>query len=416
MRKLPVVVVVIAVLSITSGRPVRAVASAVTFWNEVASASVATGRPGPPGLLDQALIQAAVHDAVQAIEGRYEPYFATVPDAEGSTSAAVAAAAYTVLAEFYPAQRPGPTGLDQTYLTYVTSNGLTGNPGLAVGESAGDQLAALRRPTPTLPANTGGTGVGEWRPTPPGNVTGQFEFLGQTEPLTLLRPSQFRPQQPPPIVSMQYTRDYNEVKALGSATSTARTALQTDMAHFWSENFVAQWNRALRSIAIARIDDLGDAARLFALANLAAADAAISCWESKFHFNYWRPITAIREGDNDGNPRTDGDPAWNSLINTPPYPDYSSGANNLTGAFTTTLELFFGTDNVSFSVTSNAALAVQKTRSFTRFSQAAAEVVEARILLGIHFRSADEVARTQGSRVAHWVFQRFLRPAHGGQR
>jgi hypothetical protein len=416
MRKLPVIAVVIAVLSISSVRPVRAVASAVTFWNEVASAAVATGRPGPPGLLDQALVQAAVHDAVQAIEGRYEPYFATVPDAEGSTSAAVAAAAYTVLAEFYPTQRPGPTGLDQTYLNYVTSNGLTGNPGLAVGESAGDQLAALRRPTPTLPANTGGTGVGEWRPTPPANLTGQFEFLGQAEPLTLLRPSQFRPQQPPPIVSMQYTRDYNEVKAFGSATSTARTALQTDMAHFWTDNFITQWNRALRSIAIARINDLGDAARLFALANLAAADAAITAFESKYHFNYWRPITAIREGDDDGNPRTDGDAGWNSLIANPAYPDYSSGANNLTGAFTSILEHFFGTDNVAFSVTSTAALAVQKTRNFTRFSQAAQEVVEARVLLGIHFRFADEVARTQGSRVAHWVFMRFLRPVPGGQR
>ena len=349
-------------------------------------------------------------------KGGTNRYFATVPDAEGSTSAAVAAAAYTVLAEFYPAQRPGATGLDQTYVNYVTSNGLTGNAGLAVGESAGDQLAALRRPTPTLPANTGGTGVGEWRPTPPANLTGQFEFLGQTEPLTLLRPSQFRPQQPPPIGSMQYTRDYNEVKAFGSATSTVRTALQTDMAHFWSENFVAQWNRALRSIAIARVNDLGDAARLFALADLAAADAAITAFESNYHFNYWRPITAIREGDDDGNPRTDGDAGWNSLIATPPYPDYSSGANNLTGAFTGILELFFGTDNVAFAVTSTAPLAVQKTRNYTRFSQAAAEVVEARILLGIHFRSADEVARTQGSHVAHWVFMRFLRPAHGGQR
>jgi hypothetical protein len=416
MRKLPVIAVVIAVLSISSGRPVRAAASAVTYWNEVASAAVATGRTGPPGLLDQALVQAAVHDAVQAIEGRYEPYFATVPDAEGSTSAAVAAAAYTVLAEFYPTQRPGPTGLDQLYLNYVTANGLTGNPGLAVGESAGDQIAALRRPTPTLPANTGGTGIGEWRPTPPANLTGQFEFLGQTEPFTLLRPSQFRPQQPPPIVSMQYTRDYNEVKAYGSATSTVRTALQTDMAYFWSENFITQWNRALRSIAIAHINDLGDAARLFALANLAAADSAITAFESKYHFNYWRPITAIREGDNDGNPRTDGDAGWNALIATPPYPDYSSGANNLTGAFTRTLELFFGRDNFAFSVTSNAALAVQKTRNYTRFSQAADEVVEARILLGIHFRSADEVARIQGSRVAHWVFMRFLRPVPGGHR
>jgi hypothetical protein len=415
MRKLPCLIVLIGVLTFSSGRPIVAAASAVTSWNEVANAAVAIGRPGPPGVLDLALIQAAVHDAIQALEGRYEPYFGSVPNAAGSPSAAAAAAAYTVLAEFYPAQRPGPTGLDQTYLTYITANGLAGDPGLAVGESVGDQLAALRRPTLTMPANLGGTGIGEWRPTPPANMPGQFEFLGQTEPFTLLRASQFRPQGPPPISSMQYVRDYDEVKELGSATSTARTFAQTDLAHFWSENFFAQWNRAIRAIVIARVHDIGDAARLLALTNITAADAVISGFESKYHFNFWRPIAAIREGDHDENPRTDGDASWTSLTSNPPYPDYPSGANNVTGSITKMLELFFGTDQMAFSVTSNAALAVQKTRNFTRFSQAAQEVVDARVLLGIHFRFADEVARTQGSRVAHWVFQKSLRPVPGGR-
>ena len=413
MVKKSVAGVVLALVCVGWTAQPRMAANAVTYWNDVTLQAVTVGRGGPPGLLDIALVQAAVHDAVQSIEGRYQPYMVTVPNAHGSTSAAVAAAAYGVLAAFYPAQRPGPTGLDQKYLDYVTSNGLTGDPGLDVGADAAEVLAAEHRPTIALPPNLGGTEPGEWRPAPPLFLAGQFEFLGLTEPLTLLRPSQFRPQQPPPLNSQQYTKDYNEVKKLGKSDSTDRTAAQTDMAHFWSENFVAQWNRALRNIAIANISDIGDAARLFALANLAAADAAITCWQSKFFFNYWRPITAIREGDNDGNPSTVGDPTWNSLFVTPPYPDYSSGANNLTGAFTTILAMFFGTDDFSFSVTSNAALAVQKTRNFTRFSQAAEEVVEARILLGIHFRSADVEAREQGSHVAHWVFQKFLRPAPG---
>ena len=399
----------------TNARAVRVVHQPVTFWNNVAVAAAVAGRASPPSQLDIALVQAAVHDAVQAIEGRYEPYLFSDPSASGSPQAAVAAAAYGVLAGLYPAQRPGPAGLDQTYANYISDHGLGGDAGLQVGANAATALLAEYRPLISLPPNTGGTGIGEWRPTPPANLTGQFEFLAHTEPFTLLRPSQFRPQPPPPMTSRQYSRDYDEVKARGSATGSNRTAAETDMAHFWSENFIAQWNRALRAIADDGVADTGDSARLFALANLAAADAVITVWESKFHFNFWRPITAIREGDNDPHPDTVGDPSWTPLINTPPYPDYTSGANGLTGAFTGILELFFNTDEYAFSVTSNAAAAIQKTRDFTRFSEAAEEAVEARILLGIHFRSADEEARSQGNRVAHWVFQKFLRPTPGGK-
>ena len=235
-------------------------------------------------------------------------------------------------------------------------------------------------------------------------------YLVTTTPYTLLRPSQFRPQPPPPMTSQQYVREYEEVKAYGARFSSVRSAAQTDLAYFWSENFVAQWNRTLRAIAAAHITNLGDSARLFALANLATADAVISCWETKYHFNFWRPITAIQLGDTDGNPNTVADPTWEPLINTPNYPDYSSGANNVTAAMVTTLQHFFDTDEFAFTITSNAPLAVQKSRDYARFSDAADQVVNARILLGIHFRSADEEARQQGTRVAHWTFQKFLRP------
>jgi hypothetical protein len=145
------------------------------------------------------------------------------------------------------------------------------------------------------------------------------------------------------------------------------------------------------------------------------SDAAMTAFRSKYDFNYWRPVTAIREGENDGNPRTAGDPAWLSLITTPPYPDYPSGANNLSGATFGILQHFFGTDEFEFVVTSTVAQVQpsKNTRVFQRFSDAAQEVVEARILQGIHFRSADEDARQQGTRVAHWVFQKFLKPTHG---
>ena len=391
-------------------------ADAVTAWNEITLKAVTIGRPGAAGYLDTALVHAAIHDAVQAFEGRFEPYYASIPNASGSPSAAVAAAAYGVLVGIYPAQKPS---LDTDYLNYLTAQGLVGDPGLAVGQAAAAALLTQYRPAFAVPAFTGSNEPGAWRPTPsyigtpptpPSFAPMATPYLVTTEPYTLLRPSQFRPQPPPPMTSQQYVREYDEVKAYGARFSSVRTAAQTDLAYFWSENFVAQWNRTLRGIAAAHVTNLGDSARLFALANLATADAVISCWETKYHFNFWRPITAIQLGDTDGNPGTVADPSWEPLINTPNYPDYTSGANNVTVAMVTTLHHFFGTDNFAFTITSNAPLAVQKSRNFTRFSDAADEVVNARILLGIHFRSADEEARQQGTRVAHWTFQKFLRP------
>ena len=200
---------------------------------------------------------------------------------------------------------------------------------------------------------------------------------------------------------------------MGSLTSAKRTAEQTDIAYFYSETATILWNRALRGIAARYLHSSSDTARLFALANLATADALITCWDSKRFYAVWRPITAIREGDADVNPATVGDPAWQPLINNPNYPDYTSGANSVTGAMTRTLELFFGTDRVFFEVESAAPQAVQKIRRYYRFSDAARDVVDARVLLGIHFRFADTEARTQGRSVADWTFNHFLLPLGG---
>ncbi|MGH8865493.1 MAG: vanadium-dependent haloperoxidase [Burkholderiales bacterium] len=400
------------------GWPGSVLADAVTDWNAIAAPAVASGRPGPIGSADMALVQAAVHDAVQASERRFEPYYAEVKKATGSPAAAAAAAAHGVLVGFYPAQA---ATLDATYVNYLANNGLTGDPGLAVGEAVAARILPLRRLNPDpLPAPfVGGTGVGEWRPTnsllgtPP--VPAPFSpmatpWLAAFDPFTLTGPARFRAPPPPKVTSGRYTTDYNEVKALGAFTGSTRTAAQTDLAYFWTDNFFVQWNRALRAIASQHVQKIGDSARLFALANLATADAVINGWDSKRYYFFWRPVTAIQEGENDGNPDTAGVPSWQPLINTPPYPDYTSGANYVTGAMTRTLEQFFGTDKMTFEVTSLAPQAVQKTRTYNRFSDAAKEVVEARILLGIHFRFADTAARKQGTQVADWVFDHFLLP------
>jgi hypothetical protein len=360
-------------------------------------------------LLDIALVQAAVHDAVQAIEGRFQAYHYSNAAmlGSGSPEAAVAAATFGVLAGRYGADNACLVGVADPAVTYA------GDAGLLAGDQAAQALLPLYRealPTPIDPF-TGGTGPGEWRPEP-GVGQGAFTFMAYTTPFVLNRPSQFRPQRQPPMRSEQYRRDYDEVKAYGSRLGSARTAEQTDLARFWMSP-PSTWFAALRAIAGARVARIGDKARLLALASLAAADAQITIYDSKYHFNFWRPITAIREGDTDGNPNTIGDPAWTPFLSTPPYPEYSSGANCLSGAMVTTLQLFFGTDEFDFSVSSPTPGLTTNPRLYQRFSDAAQEMVDVRILQGIHFRSADDEGRRQGARVAHWTFMNFLRPLPG---
>ena len=240
-------------------------------------------------------------------------------------------------------------------------------------------------------------------------------WLGNVTPFTLTRPSQFLAQPPPALTSLQYTTDYNEVKALGALHNSARTPEQTDIAHFWGGNNPVLWNQVLRDIATAHVDNIADSARLFALVDLAMADAGITAWNSKNYYVFWRPITAIQLGDTDGNPHTAGDSTWLPLIATPAYPDHTSGANNLSSSATRAFALFFGTDQMTFSVTTtNTGPTIQDTRTYSRFSDAAQEVVDARIYEGIHFRFADEAARQQGRLVAQWAFNNFLRPLDDG--
>jgi hypothetical protein len=398
-----------------SASPVRA--DAVTDWNAIASLYITTGRvaapaipvgrAGPPGLLDFALVHAAVHDAVQAITGQFQPYHYADPAVGGigSPAAAAAAAAHRVLVLLYPGQQ---TSLDALYTDYLGAHGLAGNPGIAAGEAAAIAVhAAHYRAVIPMDPFFGSNAIGQWRSAVPMG----FLYLGFVDPYTLNRPSQFRPPPPPPLTSGVYAREYDEVKARGN--TNAHPNGDTDLAHFWSANFFSQWNEVLRQVAEAELNDINDSARLFALANLTAADTAIAIWDSKVFYNFWRPSTAIHEAANDRNARTAGDVAWAGLIGDPPYPDYVSGANGVTAAFTASLRNFFGTDEMAFSVKTTAPSATTKERFFTRFSQAADEVVDARILLGIHFRAADEEARRLGERVAHWVSQKFLRPVPG---
>ena len=236
-------------------------------------------------------------------------------------------------------------------------------------------------------------------------------WFDQVPPLTLKSGDQFRADAPPPLSSKRYAENYNEVKALGARFNSARTPEQNQLASFYTGNLFIVYTQTLRDVAAAQTDNIGDNARLLALGTLAMADAIITSWESKIHYVFWRPITAIQEGDNDRNAHTVGDPNWQSLVNTPNYPDYTSGANNAAGALTRMLELYFGTDEITFTVTSaNPLLPIPTTRTYHRFSDLSWDTVDVRIYQGIHFRFADEEARVQGRHVAEWVFRRFLQP------
>jgi len=400
-----------------------ACADAVVDWNQIAMQVIAAAtpaRPGPTVFLDIAVVHAAVYDAVAAIDGRFRPYHTTIPGASGSPAAAAAKAARDVLASRFPDQA---ASIDMMYETYLAENKLDpSDPGIAVGQEAAAGIIALRANDGSFPTDSpplvSGTEPGVWRPTPsflPGPPAGLSAFatpwLAKVTPFTLTSPSQFRPLPPPDLTSGRYTKEYNEVKALGARFNSTRTEEQTELAYFWTVSFPVVWNATLRDIAEEHVHHIGDNARMFALATMSMIDSAITAWDSKVHYVFWRPITAIQEGENDGNPHTVGDPDWQPLFNTPNYPDYTSGASAVTGAVTRMLALFFAGKAISFSVTTTNPGAVHQTRTYHRFWDVAEEVVDARVYEGIHFRTADKLGLQQGRRIAGWAFKHFLRPA-----
>ena len=390
-----------------------ATADVVTDWNEKTVAFVnAAGRPAPAWILDLAMVHLAMHDAIQAYQRRFETYGDPIAGAEGSAVAAAARAARDVLVARFPAQEKT---LDEAYLVYLASKHLQQtDPGVVVGQQAALGIINQRHNDGAYPTDpevfTGGNDPGQWRPTQPTFQQPMMApWMGSVTPFALRDVDGLLHEPAPPhLTSGLYARDYDEVKTLGARTGSSRTVAQTNLALFYSGNFFVQMNAIARSAAVARLSDIGDSARLLALVNLSAADALIVSWNNKRTYNFWRPSTAIAEGDNDGNPRTAGDPLWLPLINDPPYPDYTSGASSITSAFMRTLALFFDDDTYTFTVTTTVA--GHPVRTYSRFSAVTDDVVNARIYLGIHFRFADEVARRQGKQAADWAFTHVLRP------
>jgi hypothetical protein len=393
----------------------------IAAWNQISENAVKEGKhPLPVTSVEFAMVQLAIYDAVESIDGRYEPYYTRVPGATGSLSAAAAKAGHDTLVGLFPAQS---MALDAAYADFLAMNGVDPlDPGTGVGAQAAANILALRANDGRFPLNPppflGSTAIGQWRPTPsllsgppPTLQPGLTPWLASVRPFTMHSGSQFRVGPPPDLTSQLWAHDYNETKTVGALTSATRTAEQAEIGYFWADSGPLLWQNALRYISGTYLHDTGDSARMFALADAALADAQIACWDSKYFYNIWRPITAIRLGGQDGNPATVVDPDWQPLINTPNFPEYPSGHADVSGAVSHMLRLFFGSDELTFQMTTTNPLALQKTRTFTRFSQAEQEVINARVYVGIHYRNSDTTARAQGRRVSNWVFKHYFRPA-----
>jgi hypothetical protein len=391
----------------------------VLDWNAHAANAIVgvAGQRPERGLIRLAMVHVAIYDAVNAIGGYPFQAYGVSPSvaSPASPAAATAAAAHDVLLALFPAQQ---ADLDAKYYASLAAIP-DDDPAKANGISVGQQTAAGIL---TLRANDGrdavvpytpGSGPGVWMPTPPAFLPAAAPEAAHVQPFALNSPSQFRAEPPPELTSGMWTRDYNEVKSLGSATSTTRTAEQTDIGRFWSDQPILQWNRAWRNISVARGLSLSDNARFFAMLATASADAIIACWDSKYFYNFWRPVTAIRGGDTDGNPDTEVDTSWIGLVVTPNHPEYPAAHGCFSGASTNTLRFFFGTDRLDFTIDSKIAGLTNPVRSFSSFSQALDEVQDARVYGGMHYRNSTNKGAKIGKQVSKYLTRHFFQPSKG---
>jgi hypothetical protein len=378
-------------------------AGEVVRWNRLATDAALAEQIDP--LTESrvfAITHAAMHDALNAIDRRYEPYREGVAAAPGALpEAAVAAAAHAALIELMPA-RKADFDLQFAETLAQIQDKRAAAAGMRVGRHAAARLLALRRDDgASRPvAHPAGTKAGEYRPTPPDFTPALFAHWGKVQPFVLKSSSQFRPAAPLAPASARARADIEEVRAIGGKTSALRSAEQSEISRYWYESSPQGWNRITRVVEASRGLDEWQSARLFALVNLAMAEGYIGGFEAKYHFNYWRPATAIRES---------GDTSWLPDLDTPPVPDYPSTHTVLGAAAAAVLARFFDTDMVSFSMTSGAPYA-GITRRFWSFSEAAQENGASRILAGIHFATAVRAGYVQGDLIGAWTYDRALRP------
>lgn len=386
--------------------------------NEQALNAIRVSRTPPPMASHRlAVLHAALFDTANSFEQRYQPYLVREAAPKGaSLDAALLSAGHHVLATLFGAvANPRVFADDYASALEKLPEDQAKVDGVAWGRTVAERIIKAR-------ADDGLTGkatfessekVGRWRPTPPLFRSFTLPHWGAVKPFALKSCSQFRPPPPPDVKSVAYAVDLETVKRYGGRDSELRTEEQTLIAAFWSDDLgtatpPGHWNIIAATVAREKNLSLIDNARLFALLNLGMADSAISCWETKFFYGYWRPETAIREAGNDENPGTEPDPEWIPLMPSPTFPDYVSGHSTFSRCAATVLGYVFGSDDIPFSTPGEGLTAA--VRSFPGFSAAADEVGMSRVFGGIHFPSANYWGQYQGRAIAEYVCSNFLQP------
>ncbi|HEX4966516.1 MAG TPA: vanadium-dependent haloperoxidase [Thermoanaerobaculia bacterium] len=391
-------------------------ADVVTDWNGILLDAVRAEKSVPPhASRAMACVNVSIFEAVNGILGLYEPYSLTDPAPPGaSPEAAAAAAAYQSLSQLFPAQRKVFDAALKASLSAIPE-GPSKEAGIAWGLKVADAIIALRADdgatrevNPRYPS-----GAGWWTPTPPDFASGLLPNWAGVKPWAMANGSQFRPPPPPALGSADYLKAFSEVARLGRIDSPSRSKEQSQIALFWADGSgtstpPGHWLLVALRLASQRNLTLHESSRLFALLSMAMADAAIVSWDSKYHYDHWRPVTGIRHAELEGNGGTRASPPWVPFIATPPFPSYTSGHSTFSGSASRILELFFGTDAVLFSLVSEGLPGVE--RFFASFSQAAEEAGQSRIYGGIHWQYDNQAGLASGRALGDHVFHSRLRP------
>ena len=416
-RAFPALLLSLTLISATPavGAPAPAAKAAViTTWNEIAVSTITAGGPSPTAFNYFAFVHIAMYNAVVGITGEYELYRWDRPAPRGaSPEAAAAAAAHKVLVNYFGTTPAivADLGAKLEASLALVPNGRGQDRGVSYGVRAANRIIALRMndgrgAAVTVPV---ATEPGDWSPTPPGLLPFASAWLGGVRPLAIDSTTQFAPGAPPRINSAKYFREFEEVRTLGdiNAPSTVRTDEMEQTAKFFSDAGIVPMQAALRELATRRALDIGDSARMFAAVDTAIADGAGTVWNAKLKHMWWRPVTAIRMADTDGNDRTAGVENWTPLITNPPYPEWPSGLTSVVGAVSTALSRLNPDGKVDLNITSAAA---GETRHYATKAQITRQAINARVWSGIHFRTADEVSVRIGTNVANWTLDHYFQP------
>ncbi len=394
-----------AVAALLAGGVVQA--DVVIDWNSRADVIAAERKvSGPVHGRTLALMHTAMFEALNAIDRRYQPYrLNLVTDRNTSREAAAAAAGHEVLVAQYPEQKAALDALLAQQLSAVPE-GPARERGLILGRKAAAEMLALRHddgsaaPDNYRPV----TQPGQYLPTAPVVSAG----VGTWTPWVMASGSQFRPGPPPSLTSATWTRDVNEIREIGGLDSKLRTAEQTTVGKFWFVTGARAWNPMVAQLAAAKHMDLLDCARLFALTSLAGMDAYIAVFDAKYHYNFWRPVTAIRNADQTGNPATPREPGWQPLGETPMHPEYPCAHCITSSAVAAVIRGVVGEDIGTLTLTSATAPGV--TRSWTRLDDYTNEVANARTWAGFHYRFSNEAGKDMGRRIGELTVATKLTP------